>query len=118
MNEEKNINTYKWELAGFNEVTQERIAFPCSANSVGTIINQIVNEDAEGLWDVPQGVRNDLRKVIAAGIIDLDLVSKIVKVDRKEINTFLNDSTYELKLCSDNVFMLMELTKNLYSAIE
>lgn len=112
---EEGVLDYKWELVGINIETEERIAFPCSPNSVGSIINQIVNEDAEGLWETPDLVRNSLQGLIRAEVITIALVSKLAKVEEEKIRLFLNDSTYELRLPSDSVFMLMEMTKNLSS---
>lgn len=115
MNEEKSVHNYKWELLGVDEETREKISFPCSANSVGSIINQIVNEDAEGLWEIPEWVRDNLKKTVSDGTISIELISKIAKVELEETRFFLNDSLHELKLPSDSVFMLTELAKNLSS---
>lgn len=112
---EEGVLDYKWELVGTNIETEERIAFPCSPNSVGSIINQIVNENSEGLWETPDWVRDPLQGLIRDEVITIALVSKLAKVEEEKIRLFLNDWRYDLKLPSDSVIMLIEMTKNLSS---
>ena len=113
MNEEGNISNYTWELVGIDNITQERLSFSCPAKSIGPIINQIVKEEADGLWEIPEGVSEGLKKIIVKGIISIELISNILNVDRKWVENFISDEDLEFKLAADNVIILMELIRKL-----
>lgn len=113
MNPEDDVFGYKWELVASNNENGEKISIPCSPNSIGSIINQIVKEDAEGVWEAPDWVRPELEKILVNQVISIDLVSQITKIEKTKLERFLNDRSYELKSTSATILILMELTKNL-----
>lgn len=115
MNEEESEN-YTWELVGIHKITQERISFPCSESSAGAVISQIIKEQADGLWEIPEEIKKELQGIIGKGRISIGMISDLLDVDQSWTEGFIYGESDKSRLAADDVILLMELIRRLSKA--